>query len=111
MVGRKVENYYTKTSHYREDVVLEAKDIGDDFRVKSASFQLHKGEILGFSGLIGAGRTEMAQCLYGIRKLKHGSIYLDGKPVKITSSKMATNLGIGFLPEDRKQLGLSLIHI
>ena len=110
MVGRKVENYYTKTSHYREDVVLEAKDIGDDFRVISASFQLHKGEILGFSGLIGAGRTEMAQCLYGIRKLKHGSIYLDGKPVKITSSKMATNLGIGFLPEDRKQLGLYMVN-
>ena len=52
----------------------------------------------------------MAQCLYGIRKLKHGSIYLDGKPVKITSSKMATNLGIGFLPEDRKQLGLYMVN-
>lgn len=110
MVGRKVENYYTKTSRYSNEIVLEAKDIGDDFRVKSASFQLHKGEILGFSGLIGAGRTEMAQCLYGLRKIKHGSIYLNGKPVKITSSKMATRLGIGFLPEDRKQLGLYMVN-
>lgn len=110
MVGRKVENYYTKTAQYSDEVVLEVKDIGDDFRVKSASFSLRKGEILGFSGLIGAGRTEMAQCICGLRKIKHGTIQLNGKPVKISSSKESTELGIGFLPEDRKALGLYMVN-
>lgn len=110
MVGRKVENYYTKTSKYSDEVVLEVKDVGDDFRVKSASFTLHKGEILGFSGLIGAGRTELAQCICGLRKIKHGTIELNGKPVKIASSKESTQMGIGFLPEDRKALGLYMVN-
>jgi len=106
MVGRKIENYYTKTSAPGNEIMLDVKDIGDDYRVKSVSFQLHKGEILGFAGLVGAGRTEMAECIYGLRKVKHGTIALKEKPVRIPTSKAATQMGIGFLPEDRKQLGL-----
>lgn len=106
MVGRKVESYYTKTSHYSDEILLDVKDIGDDDRVKSASFALHKGEILGFAGLVGAGRTEMAQCIYGLRRMKHGSIEFEEKPLVLRSSKEAVAKKIGFLPEDRKQLGL-----
>lgn len=106
MVGRKIENYYTKTSSPGSEIMLDVKDIGDDYRVRSVSFQLRKGEILGFAGLVGAGRTEMAECIYGLRKMKHGTISLKEEQVKISSSKIATQLGIGFLPEDRKQLGL-----
>lgn len=110
MVGRRVENYYTKTSNYSDEIILKVRDIGDGFRVKSASFELHKGEILGFSGLIGAGRTETMQCICGLRKNKHGTIELGGKQVKISSSGESTALGIGFLPEDRKQLGLYMVN-
>lgn len=110
MVGRKVESFYTKTSSCRDEVVLEAKDLSDGGRVKAISFRLHKGEILGFSGLVGAGRTEMAQCLYGVRPVAHGAVEIRGKREQITSPQKANELGIGFVPEDRKELGLYMVN-
>ena len=76
--------------------------------VKDASFELHKGEILGFSGLMGAGRTELARLIFGADKKTSGTMYLDGKKVEIKSPNDAVKHGIGYLSEDRKRYGLLL---
>jgi ribose transport system ATP-binding protein/inositol transport system ATP-binding protein len=78
--------------------------------VRDVSFQLKKGEILGFSGLVGAGRTEMAHALFGIDPATSGEIFINGTPAVIRSPKDATALGIAMVPEDRKGQGLFLSH-
>ena len=72
------------------------------------SFKLRKGEVLGFSGLMGAGRTEVARAVFGADPIDSGEIYVNGRPVTIKSPKDAVNLGIGYLSEDRKRYGLML---
>jgi ribose transport system ATP-binding protein len=75
-------------------------------RVKDVSFELHKGEILGFSGLVGAGRSETMQCIFGLTKGSKGDIELEGRKVNIKSAVDAMNYGIAMVPEDRKLEGL-----
>ena len=74
--------------------------------VKDVSFELHKGEILGFSGLMGAGRTETARALFGADPIDSGDIYINGKKVDIKSPEDAVRNGIGYLSEDRKRYGI-----
>ena len=76
--------------------------------VKDVSFTLHKGEILGFAGLMGAGRTEVVRALYGADPRQTGEIYLNGKKVKIKTPQQAVKHGICYLSEDRKRFGLML---
>jgi ABC-type sugar transport system ATPase subunit len=76
--------------------------------LKNINFNLNKGEILGFFGLVGAGRTELAKAIFGIDKINQGDISIEGQEVKITNPFMATKHGIGLVPEDRKDLGLIL---
>jgi ribose transport system ATP-binding protein len=76
--------------------------------VKPASFQLHQGEVLGIAGLVGSGRTELARLIYGADSRVAGEVLIDGKPVNITKPKDALDLGIAYLTEDRKRLGLFL---
>ena len=68
---------------------------------KDVSFNVHKGEIVGLTGLVGAGRTEVVEAMFGITKLESGKVYLEGKEVKIKQPSDAMDLGIGLLPEDR----------
>lgn len=89
------------------DVVLEARNLRSD-DVKDVSFTLRRGEILGFAGLMGAGRTETARLIFGADKRDGGEILINGKPVNITSPVDAVKAGIGYLSEDRKQFGLCL---
>ena len=102
MVGRKLENYYVCTHTPSDEVVMEAKDYSDGKRVKDASFELHKGEILGFAGLVGAGRSELMSAIFGVTQKKTGTLTIKGKPVEIHSVHDAMKAGIGFVPEDRK---------
>jgi len=89
------------------EVILEVKDLGQkDTGLKGISFQLHRQEILGLAGIQGAGRTELAQCLFGVHPATEGEIRLKGQPVHITSPRQAIDLGIGYLTEDRRNLGL-----
>ena len=74
--------------------------------VQDVSFELHKGEILGFSGLMGAGRTETARALFGADPIDSGDIYINGKKVTIKSPQDAVKCGIGYLSEDRKRYGI-----
>jgi len=76
--------------------------------VEDISFRLHRGEILGVAGLVGAGRTELAETIFGLRPAHAGAIRLDGRPVAIQRPAQAIAQGIGFVPEDRKAQGLFL---
>lgn len=109
MVGRKLEEYYTRTDHVIGETLLEARNVTRaDGRVTDASFTLRKGEILGFSGLVGSGRSELMRVIFGIDKPASGEILVGGQPVRIASVRDAMRLGIGMVPEDRKLDGLFL---
>ena len=107
MVGRTIYEDPKAASAVADDapVVLEVKNLKAGSSVKDVSFQLRKGEILGFSGLMGAGRTEVARLLFGADKKESGAIFVNGKEVTINSPQDAIREGIGYLSEDRKRFG------
>ncbi len=109
MVGRVIyENPKSKSNVAPDsEVVLEVRNLRSN-DVKDVSFTLRRGEILGFAGLMGAGRTETARLIFGADKRESGEILIKGKPVNITSPVDAVTAGIGYLSEDRKQFGLCL---
>lgn len=107
MAGRELVETYPDRQSELGEIVLKVDHLygnGDS----DISFTLHKGEILGFAGLVGAGRTELMRVLYGANPIESGSVYVDGKEVNIKSCKDAINHGIGYIPEDRKELGAFL---
>ena len=112
MVGRDLSSFYKKEHDphgSRGPVILEVKGITDGGRrVKPASFQLHEGEVLGIAGLVGSGRTELARLIYGADPKAGGEVLLNGQKVDIKRPKDALDLGIAYLTEDRKKLGLFL---
>jgi ABC-type sugar transport system ATPase subunit len=109
MVGRVLENLYTerRESPGRE-VIFEVLNINGPPNSHDVSFSLHRGEILGLAGLVGAGRTELAKLLIGAEKRTSGTIKIKGREVRIDSPVDAVKNGIAYLPEDRKTLGLNL---
>ena len=111
MVGRVIYGNKKKKSNVRKDAptVLQVKNLNCGNYVKNVSFSLRKGEILGFSGLMGAGRTETARAIYGADVIDSGEIYINGKKVIIKAPKDAVKNGICYLSEDRKQFGLMMI--
>ncbi|MCL1928211.1 MAG: sugar ABC transporter ATP-binding protein [Treponema sp.] len=109
MVGREIyESHHPHGDTMQNEVVLEAKKLCRGRMVKDVSFELHKGEILGFAGLLGAGRTETMRLIFGADKREKGEIFVKGKPENIKHPKDAVRLGIGYLSEDRKLFGLAL---
>jgi ribose transport system ATP-binding protein len=90
------------------DVVLEARHLRRGGVIKDVSFQLRRGEILGFAGLMGAGRTEVMRAVFGADPVDSGEIFVHGRRVRIESPRDAVRLGIGYLSEDRKRYGLAL---
>jgi ribose transport system ATP-binding protein len=108
MVGREVEDIYHYSQTERGEVILEVRDLSDGWELNDASFDLHGGEILGIAGLIGAGRTALAETLFGLRHIANGRLLIDGEPVHLRSAKQAIRQGMGFVPEDRKRQGLFL---
>lgn len=108
MVGREMTEIYPKyTGSRSEEILLETDHLCGN-GLKDISFQVKKGEILGLGGLVGAGRTELAQILFGAAKKESGRILLHGKEVQISDSAQAIEHGIALVPEDRKQQGLIL---
>lgn len=106
MVGREIKNYYTLTHQPGDEVILEVKDLYRDGQVDHVSFDLKKGEVLGITGLIGAGRTEMVSMLFGLEHPDSGEIWLEGKPVCLKSPWDAIRQGIALVPENRKEQGI-----
>ncbi|GAB2323710.1 ribose ABC transporter ATP-binding protein RbsA [Alkalibacterium sp. m-11] len=108
MVGRDLEDYYPEMDNSQGEAVLEVRNLTHLPYYEDISFTLHSGEILGFSGLMGAGRTEIMRGIFGIDKIDSGDIYLDGEKIDISTPNDAVKRGIGFLTEDRKSEGLIL---
>ncbi len=107
MVGRELKEVYQYDRKEPGSTILEVKHLKND-KLKDISFSLGRGEILGFSGLMGAGRTEIARAIFGIDKLDSGEIYIDGRRVQIKTPEDAIGQGIALVPEDRKAHGLIL---
>ncbi|ADK82183.1 sugar ABC transporter ATP-binding protein [Sediminispirochaeta smaragdinae] len=109
MVGRNIGDVFNNLSRNDKigEVVLEAKGLENDY-IKDVNFTLRKGEVLGFAGLVGAGRSETIRAIFGADKLNAGEIYVNGKIQKIRSPRNAILAGIGVCPEDRKEQGLVL---
>ncbi len=109
MVGREVgQMFERRETPPANEVVLEVQELCRGRRVRDVSFKLHKGEILGVAGLVGAGRTELAEAIFGARPATSGTILLEGQAVRIRRPQEAIKNGIGFVPEDRKRQGLFL---
>ena len=110
MVGRHLEEGSRPESrqHAHDDVVMRVTGLNTRHLLKDISFELKRGEILGFAGLMGAGRTEVARAIIGADPSESGTIEIDGKPVKIGQPADAVAHGVGYLSEDRKLLGLLL---
>ena len=108
MVGRVIYEDPKTESQVAKDapVVLKVEHLNAGRMVQDVSFELHKGEILGFSGLMGAGRTETMRALFGADPKQSGDIYINGEKVDIKTPKDAVSHGIGYLSEDRKRFGI-----
>ncbi|GIL12427.1 MAG: ribose import ATP-binding protein RbsA [Chloroflexota bacterium] len=109
MVGRSLDQMYQKETAEIGDVVMRVQGLTRYGAVEDVSFELRRGEILGFAGLVGAGRTETARLLFGADALDGGEIWIDGQKVSIHSPEDAIRAGISFVPEDRGSQGLILL--
>lgn len=110
MVGRELTNYYTRDFQKPGEVLLKCEHISDGKMVKDASFELHKGEIIGFAGLVGAGRSETMKAVFGLTPSMKGEVYVEGTQVHIKSPVEALKYGIALVPESRKEEGLYLVQ-
>lgn len=108
MVGRELENYYVKNVHELGDVALEAIGIHSGKRVMDCSFSVRKGEILGFYGLVGAGRSELLEAVMGLYPRDSGTIFLNGENITKLPTLKIQEKGMALVPEDRKTQGLIL---
>ncbi len=106
MVGRTIDNLYPKVACEIGEPVLEVRGLSRPPLTNNIDFTLRRGEIVGLAGLVGAGRSELAQTIFGITPAHTGSILLDGNPVSIKRPSHATSLGIAYVPEDRSTQGL-----
>jgi ribose transport system ATP-binding protein len=108
MIGREMKDLFPDRNAQIGDVVLRVEELNVKDKVQNVSFVVRKGEVLGISGLVGAGRTETARAIFGADKKDSGRVFLDGEEVFIKTPRDSVALGIGMLPEDRKQHGVIL---
>ncbi|HWO96554.1 MAG TPA: sugar ABC transporter ATP-binding protein [Bacillus sp. (in: firmicutes)] len=109
MVGRSLEDKFPKdTTIKKGSEILKIDNLSTKDKLKNVSFSLRAGEVLGISGLMGAGRTELARAIFGADPILEGQIYIDGEKVKINSPREAIEKGISYLSEDRKKNGVAL---
>ncbi|WP_018430402.1 sugar ABC transporter ATP-binding protein [Hoeflea sp. 108] len=108
MVGRALSDERPVVpDHSNSEVVLEVRNISRGSEIRDVSFSVRKGEILGFAGLMGAGRTEVARAIFGADRRDHGDVFMHGKKIDIRKPEDAVRAGIGYLSEDRKHFGLA----
>jgi len=108
MVGREVGDLYPPKSSERGDILLDVRDIQFHSNAPKNSFSVYRGEIVGFAGLIGSGRSELARAVFGADPKIGGEVWLDGERLKINSPEDAIKHGLAYVPEDRKAAGLFL---
>jgi ABC-type sugar transport system ATPase subunit len=105
MVGRELTNYYTRDYNSSKEIVLKVENLCGD-NSDHVNFELHKGEILGFAGLIGAGRSETMETIFGLRKAVSGKVVLNGQEIQGLPTIEIMKKGIGLVPEDRRDEGI-----
>ena len=108
MVGRDLSDFFHRVAHDPGAVALRAVDLGRRGAFHGVSFEVREGEVLGFAGLVGSGRTEVAEALFGVAPADEGTIERGGRIVSIRSPREAMHHGIAYVSEDRRRLGLSL---
>jgi len=109
MIGRPVSDYLPQyTANTSGPVVLEVKNLSSPGKFGDVAFKIRAGEIVGFAGLVGAGRSQIAEALFGLDSQADGEVVLDGKPLRLGSIRESMRRGIGLVPEDRKRQGLVL---
>jgi rhamnose transport system ATP-binding protein len=108
MVGRELSEFFRRTAHEPGDVALSVEGLGRQGSFEDITFELREGEVLGFAGLVGSGRTEVAEALFGVQPAETGIVRRQGVQVDIDSPKAAMGHGIAYVSEDRRRLGLSL---
>lgn len=106
MIGHEINDLFSREKVITKNVILEVKDLYRKNKFGPLSFQLHQGEVLGFSGLIGAGRTEIMRCLFGLDKPDGGEIFINGEKVEISEPRDAINHGLVYVSEDRRREGI-----
>lgn len=109
MVGRDITEVFPKMTAKIGQTILEVRNLSMGNRVKNVSLQLHRGEVLGIAGLVGAGRSELVETLFGVRRKSFGKVFVNGKVVDIRSPKDAIAQKIALITEDRKYTGLNLV--
>lgn len=108
MVGYDLDERFPRIEISPGETILSVKDLSQKGKFENVSFDVRKGEILGFSGLMGSGRTEVMHAIFGSNKFDSGEIHINGKKVNISSPIVAKRMGLGFITEDRKNEGLIL---
>ena len=106
MVGHEVRTGKRKEEKKSDDIVMEGRNLSDGRHFSKISFKLHRGEVLGFTGLLGDGRSELFQTLFGAAGPYEGSLIIEGNEVKMKSTMQAVSLGIGYVPRNRKENGI-----
>lgn len=106
MVGREIHDLFAKTETTQGEVLLSVKNLGKERTFQGISFDVHRGQVVGLAGLVGARRTDVGLALFGVEPADVGEIVFAGKPVRITSPSQAMNLGVVYASEDRRALGL-----
>ena len=109
MVGRSLKDQYHKRKHEPGEEILRVEGLTRKGVLQDISFSLHRGEVLGIAGLMGSGRTELAQAIFGLKKYESGNMEVHGVPETFKSPREAISRGIGLLTEDRKSQGLVLV--
>jgi len=108
MIGRVLDDYFHKNQAVKGEEVLKVENLSKAGLFENISFTIRKGEVVGLYGLVGAGRSEVAETIFGARQPDSGRVWINGKEVSIRSTEQAVKIGIGFVPEDRKEQGLVL---
>jgi rhamnose transport system ATP-binding protein len=107
MVGRKIEDFFAKRATERGDLLMSVRKLGKENIFHDVNFDVYRGEVLGFAGLIGARRTDVGLALFGVEPADAGEVIFEGQAQKIHSSEQALRIGIAYVTEDRRKLGLT----
>ena len=108
MVGREMKDYYNRKKHTRGEETLRVEHLSKEGQFEDISFNAYAGEILGFAGLIGSGRTEVMETIFGARHQDAGQVFVNGKLTQFSASAQANDCGLGMVTEDRRRTGLLL---
>lgn len=108
IIGRELTNVYPKLNDDLGEVILEVKNLSSPKAFKNINMEVRAGEVVGLAGLLGAGKTELVQAIFGSHPVTKGEVLIKGKPVKIRNPLQAMKLGMGLVPDERRTLGLNM---